>query len=75
MQRPTRSASAVSALPSSCPHCATNAHPVVISEPTQMDYFRCEPCGMIWMRPRGRDGPIYIVAQPLNPKNPPKSPT
>ena len=69
--RRARSVLAASTLPSSCPHCATNARPVVISDPTQMDYFRCRPCGMIWMRPRASDGRTYIVARPLTPKTPP----
>jgi len=46
-----------------------------MSERNDVDYFHCTDCGTIWCRPKRGDGPIYVVAQPLNPKNPSESGT
>jgi hypothetical protein len=40
-----------------------------MSEATDVYYFRCHACLMIWNKPKVGDGPINIVAPPAKPKN------
>ena len=46
---------------SSCPHCdGLSVWLESLSQATNVDYYRCSQCSMVWNVPKGQTGPMTV---------------